>query len=157
MADNEQQTPGAGAESESPQQEPVKMTGAEKKSLRQLSKNELVKMVEQAELSRQVMARKLSAMQAVMNKQQSVDLTFGRRKVKGTEQMDITGVSVKCYGLTGPQAANESIVTMVSTLVSLKELGHMTDVVMIDELPVKLKTISDGVKLDLADQEQGDA
>ena len=130
MAGKKKQTPGAGAEPQ-PAAEPSQPAEANVK----LTREELMALVKMKDEAIQTLKRHLGVLQRQISKNQSVSIKWNK-----TEE-DITSVDIKSFGLTGVEAANESVGTMVSTLVTLEKLGFFKEVGGIKTLPMKLKTL----------------
>jgi len=135
MAKNSSSDPGAGSTIEQPIAGTSQMAGAtmSKESLLALPKDKLVEYIELQQLAGDTLKRRISILQGQLSKQQSVSLKWGAK------ERDIANVEVKTYGMTGLQAANETISTMVSSLFTLQKLGFLSGVDGVADLPKKLK------------------
>ena len=94
----------------------------------------------------QMLAGKLSMTQGSAN-QNSVDITFGRRKatlivdeVPTTKEiMDITSMEVKIYGPTGIDAGLEATNTLTTFLKYLQKIGFLPDADIVRNLSQKIE------------------
>jgi len=73
------------------------------------------------EANQQLLAQ-LRETRAMVAKQNSVEIAWD------TKTADVKNIVVKCYGATGRHAANDSISTLVASLVTCQELGFLAQV-----------------------------
>jgi hypothetical protein len=101
----------------------------EPKPLEEMSVEELIASHKNMEEALGYLQKKLQATQFQLGKTQSVELKWSKK------DQDISGISVKSYGHHSLNAADESINTISSILVTLQHIGFLQDVEMIRQLP----------------------